>query len=245
MGTVLVTGGSRGIGRGICQAFLEKGYNVAFTCRSLENLNIGLGKLNQYAVNSKVDGILCDSGIYSDVKKTIEKVIEEFNGIDILVNNAGVRKYGSVFDLSVEEWMESVNTNINGYFFFCKEVLPHLLKSSNPWIFNIGSTAGRVPFAGGIAYNTTKSAVYGFSDSLQLDVRNKGIRVCNICPGNVFNKEFECPNEEDWQMKPENIGHTITSLINISNRAMPSLLEIRPTIIPEHPEKGIRSLRYI
>lgn len=245
MGTVLVTGGSRGIGRGICQAFLEEGYNVAFTCRSPESLNIGLEKLKPYSVNSKAIGILCDSGSYYDVKSAIKRVIEEFNGIDILVNNAGVRKYGSIFDLSVEDWTESVNTNINGYFLFCKETLPYLLKSSKPWIFNIGSTAGRVPFGGGIAYNTTKSAVYGLSDSLQLDVRNKGIRVCNICPGNVFNKEFECPKEEDWQMKPEDIGHTITSLVNIDSRAMPSLLEVRPTLIPESPEKGIRTLRYI
>lgn len=243
--TVLVTGGSRGIGRGICQAFLEEGYNVAFTCRNQDNLNFALKKLEPYSHNSKLIGLLCNSGNFKEVNMTVKKVVEEFDGIDILINNAGVRKYGSIFSLSVEDWIESVNTNINGYFYFCKEVLPYLLQSGNPWIFNIGSTAGRVPFAEGIAYNTTKFAINGFSDSIQLDVRNHGVRVCNISPGNVFNKEFECPEEEEWQMKPEDIGHTIASLININNRAMPSVLEIRPTVIPEHPEKGIKSLRYI
>ncbi len=190
-------------------------------------------------------GVVCDSGDHIQVRETVKRVATTYGQLDILVNNAGVRKYGSIFDLSIEDWLDSVGTNINGYFFFCKETLPYLLQSSNPWIFNIGSTAGRIPFGGGVAYNTTKAAINGFSDSVQMDVRNKGIRVCQIAPGNVYIRETECPPEEEWQMKPQDIGDLIALLIRLDKRAMPSLLEIRPTCIPEHPEEGIRALRFV
>ncbi|MGE5328642.1 MAG: SDR family NAD(P)-dependent oxidoreductase [Deltaproteobacteria bacterium] len=245
MQTVLVTGGSRGIGRGICQAFLEEGYNVAYTCTNNDSIHLAEEKLKEYRKNDNLFGVVCNSGIYEEVKATIKKVINRFGSLDILINNAGLRKYGSIQDITIEDWNNSVNTNINGYFYFCKEAINYLKKSDNAWIINIGSTAGRVPFAGGIAYNTTKSATNGFSDSLQLDLRNEGVRVCNICPGNVFNKDFECPEDEAWQMRPIDIGKFIISFINLNERVMPSVLEIRPTKIPEHPAKGIKSLRYI
>ena len=245
MNNVLVTGGSRGIGFGICQALLESGYNVVFTCRTKENLAYAQEKLSVIVKNNIIKGVICDSGIYSNVQSAIQLTIEELGGLDILVNNAGVRKYGSICDISVEDWVDAINTNINGYFYFCKLLLPYLESSKNPWIFNIGSTAAYNPFAGGVSYNTTKAAIHAFSSSIELDVRNKGIRVCAISPGNVFNKEHPCPQEDMWMMKPIDIGYCILNLLKCNFNATPSFIEIKPTNSPEHPDKGIRSLRYI
>ena len=104
MKRVLITGGSKGIGLGICKVLLEKGYNVVFTSRSEENIRKAIEKLNNVCnVNNMIKGIKCDSSRFDDVKETIEKAFDFMGGIDILINNAGVRKYGNIFDLEVEE----------------------------------------------------------------------------------------------------------------------------------------------
>lgn len=245
MSTVLVTGGSRGIGKGICEAFLRQGDNVAYTCHNIETLEKSKEYFQKLSNKDKFIGLLCNSGDYTQVKETICKVLEKFQSLDILVNNAGVRKYGTIFDISVEAWNEAIATNVNGYFYFCKCTLPYLLKSNDPWIFNVGSTAAYSPFSGGISYNTTKAAVHGLSRALELDVRNNGIRVCNIVPGNVYNKDIPCKKDDDWMMCPIDIGNCIISLLNLDKRAMTSVVEIKPTNAPKHPESGIRALRYI
>lgn len=245
MATVLVTGGSRGIGRGICEAFLSRGDNVAYTCHNVETLEDSRKRFQKLSNENTFLGLMCNSGEYTQVSETVDKVFEMFSGIDILVNNAGIRKYGTIYDISIEEWNEAVATNVNGYFYFCKCTLPYLLKSKDPWIFNIGSTAANSPFSGGISYNTTKAAVHGFSSSLQLDVRNDGIRVCNIVPGNVYNKDIPCQEEDEWMMKPIDIGNCIISLLQLDQRAMTSVVEIKPTNAPKHPEPGIRALRFV
>ena len=245
MSNVLVTGGSRGVGLGICEAFLEKGHNVVFTCRSTDNLTRALERLSVVSNKNIVRGIICDSGVYLDVQNAVRDTLNILDNIDILVNNAGVRKYGSIYDVSIEDWIDAVNTNINGYFYFCKLFIPYLEKSENAWIFNIGSTAAHAPFAGGVSYNTTKAAVHAFSSSIELDVRKKGIRVCTVSPGNVFNKDYPCPQEDTWMMNPIDIGHCIISLLNYDRNITPSIIEVKPTNSPEHPEKGIRALRYL
>jgi len=245
MSNVLVTGGSRGVGKGICQSFLEQGHNVVFTCRSQENLSDCMNSLSSFAKQNIFRGVICDSGIFEEVRSAVSSSVDIMGSIDILVNNAGLRKYGSIQDINVESWIEAVNTNINGYFYFCKLCLPHLKKSIDPWIFNIGSTAAYTSFAGGISYNTTKAAVHALSSSIELDVRKEGIRVCTISPGNIFNKEHECPKEDVWMMKPVEVGYCIVNLLKFDKSITPTIIELKPTDSPDHPEKGIRTLRYI
>lgn len=245
MAGVLINGGSRGIGRGICQAFLNQGHRIVFTCRSQDSLEKTIKLFSKSFPCSEYHGIICDSKDFTQVQATVDKAAEILGGIDILVNNAAVRKYGSIYDISIDDWDEAVAINVNGYFYFCKCSLQYLLKSKDAWIFNVGSTAANHPFAGGVSYNTTKAAVHGFSDSMQLDIRNDGIRVCNVIPNNVFNRDMECGCEDQWMMKPLDIGNCIVSQLGMDKRCTPSNIEIKPTDSPKHPDCGIRSLRYI
>lgn len=245
MANVLITGGARGIGRGISEAFVKNGDNIVYTCQNEESLEKSFEILKRLGGAGSVHGILCDSKDYCQVKKTVDEAAKLLQGIDILVNNAAVRKYGTLYEISVNEWEEAIATNVNGYFYFCKCSINYLLESTNAWVINIGSTAGNNSFSGGISYNTTKSAIHGFSGSLQLDMRMSGIRVCNVIPGNVFNKDSVCPKDDEWMMKPIDIGNSIVSQLSINSRCMPTILELKPTYAPVHPEKGIRALRYV
>lgn len=245
MANVLINGGSRGVGRGICEAFINNGDNVFFTCKNEKSLQNSLEILQQGAKESQVFGTICDSRDYLQVKNTIDMVYREMKGIDILVNNAGIRTYGTIEEIEVEDWINAVETNINGYFYFTKYSMPYLLKSKRAWIFNIGSTAGINAFSGGISYNTTKAAIHGFSASLELDVRSKGIRVCNVIPGNVYIKEDECRLDDEWMLKPIDIGNSIIAQTKLDKNCLISSLVIKPTKSPQHPSKGIQALRYV
>lgn len=244
MAKILVNGGSRGIGRGICEAFLRAGDMVTYTCRSKENLRESEVYFSEITGGLGYTGILCDSGDYGQVEIAVVRAMEFMSGIDILVNNAGVRKYGQVEDLSVENWNEAVATNVNGYFYFAKCASLHIQNSENPWIFNVGSTAANHPFLGGISYNATKAAVHGLSGSLHLEGRESGIRVCCISLGNVNNKESINPDDA-WMIKPLEVGRTVILLTKIDRGVAPDLVELKPSMAPNHPAPGIQALKYV
>lgn len=245
MANVLVNGGSRGIGRGICEAFIKNGDNVFFTCKDEKMLNYSMKLLQKYTVQNHIYGCVCDSRNPKQVKDAVNSANDLMGGVDILVNNAGIRKYGTIEEINIDDWIDAVETNINGYFYFVKFVLPYLLISQNAWIFNVGSTAGIYAFSGGISYNTTKAATHGFSSSLELDVRERGVRVCNVIPGNVFNKDTECKCEDQWMLKPVDIGNTMVAQTKLEKNCLVSSLVIKPTNSPHHPENGIAALKYV
>jgi 3-oxoacyl-[acyl-carrier protein] reductase len=241
---ILITGASRGLGRGIVRCLLEYGFKIFAVARSLERLEeLKLSITGE--LQSRLEIFDCDVRDHSKIKEAVQACIDRYHRLDILINNAALRVYGGIEEIEVQDWLDAVNTNINGYFFFAKECLPWLKNSPNSWIFNIGSTAGRVPFQGGISYNTTKGAVHAFSESLILDIRRMNVRVCNIIPSNIWNKDFTAPVEEKWMLDPNDIGEVILKLFDLDKKILISSIEVRPTVIPDTPEKGIRMLRYI
>ena len=156
---------------------------------------------------------------------------QDLGGLDVLVNNAGVGRFGTVDEMSPEHWHQVIETNLNGVYYACHESIPHLKARGGGWIINIGSLAGKNPFAGGAAYNASKFGLLGFSEAMMLDVREHGIRVCCIMPGSVdthFNNKQPSP-ENAWMIQPEDIARLVMELLAFPENALPSRIEIRPT----------------
>jgi NADP-dependent 3-hydroxy acid dehydrogenase YdfG len=157
------------------------------------------------------------------------------DGLDILINNAGVGGFAPVDQISVDLWHTIIETNLNGVFYCCREAVPHLRKRGAGWIINIGSLAGKNPFAGGAAYNASKFAIVGFSEAMMLDVREDNIRTSYIMPGSVatyFNDHT--PNEADaWKIQPEDIAQIVMDLLAMNPRTLPSRVEVRPSRPPK------------
>jgi 3-oxoacyl-[acyl-carrier protein] reductase len=229
----IVTGGSKGIGYAVAEALARSGANVVICARNGEEVETAARTLNELG-EGRVIGQRCDMRSYDDVRNLIARAIDEFDRIDVLVNNAGVGGFAPVDEISTEQWARIIETNLSGVFYACREAVPHMKRLDAAWIINIGSLAGKNPFAGGAAYNASKFGLLGFSEAMMLDVRRHGIRVSCIMPGSVATHFSGHPPTEDeaWKTQPEDIAQIVMDLIAMPERTIPSRIEVRPTHPP-------------
>ena len=227
---VLVTGGSRGIGRAIAEALLEEGARVAICGRSQESLDEAVRALS---AKGEVAGKTCDMGRNGEVEALLAFAAERFGGLVALVNNAGVGHFAPVHELTVEQWREVIDTNLTGVFFATKAAVPLMRKRGGGFILNIGSLAGKNPFAGGAAYNASKFGLNGMTEAMMMDLRYENIRVSQIMPGSV-ETEFRPGGADnaDWKLSAREIAEMAVHLIAMPERNLASRVEMRPSKPP-------------
>ncbi len=230
-GTVLITGGTKGIGYGIAEVLLRERMNVAVTGRTQRAADEAAARLNEMGAGRAL-GVAADVRDLASQKKAVDTVIKEWGKLDVLVANAGVGHFGSIETLTPEQWQETIDTNLTGVFYSLKASLDELAKTKG-YVITIASLAGTNFFAGGSAYNASKFGLVGFTQAAMLDVRDRGIRVTTIMPGSVatfFNNHT--PSEADaWKIQPEDIGEMVLSLLRMNPRTLPSKIEVRPSIV--------------
>ena len=230
----VVTGGTKGIGRGIAEALAREGIDVCVSARSRNEIDetvrdlMALGK-------SRVTGIVCDVRIHAQIKSLFELAEIEFGGVDILVNNAGIGIFASVEEMSPEDFGAVLETNLFGVFYCCHEAIPLMKKRGGGYIINISSLAGANPHPRMAAYNASKFGLNGFSEALMQEVRHDGIKVSYIMPGSV-NTEFggDSPSDTNaWQLQPFDVARVVIDLLHHDDRSLPSRVEIRPSKPPK------------
>lgn len=229
----IVTGGSRGIGRGVVEALLGEGWRVRFCSRSPESVEEAERELSGRGF---AFGQAVDVRRQEEVDAFVERVRKEEGRIDCLVNNAGLGVFGAVDELTGEQWREVIETNLSGCFYFLRAVSPVMKAQESGWIFNIASLAGKNPFAGGGAYNASKFGLVGLSEAAMLDLRSHGVRVAAILPGSVdtgFGHRRDPNQDRSWMLKPEDIASMILHLLSYPENALPSLVEMRPAKPPK------------
>lgn len=232
--TAIVTGASKGIGYSVAEQIARAGANVVICARDEEEVNKAAEELSNKG-GGKVLGVTSNMREYEQVRRLVAKAVDQFGGLDILINNAGVGVFDSIEKIPVEKWHQVLQTNLDGPFFASREAIPHMRKRGGGWIINIGSLAGKNPFAGGAAYNASKFGLLGFSEAMMLDVRHDGIRVSCIMPGSVethFNGHS--PGQEGaWKLQGEDIAEMVMDLLSFHSRALPSRVEMRPSQPPK------------
>lgn len=221
----LVTGGNRGIGRGIAEALADAGLTVALTARKLDDATRAAA-----AIGRGARGYACDVRRYADVQALFAAVTRDLGGVDVLVNNAGVGLFGPVAEMNVEDWHAVIETNVNGVFYCTREAIPRMRSRGGGYIFNVSSLAGRNAFPGASAYCASKHAVNGFSEVLFQEVRDDGIRVTYLMPGSVATEFGRGATEKSgWALQPEDVGEMVVDLLRTNPRALHSRVEMRPS----------------
>jgi len=180
--TAVITGATRGIGRGIALTFAKHGANVAFTfssseeaARSLENELISLGvKAKSYKSNA---------ADFTEAQELIDEVMKSFGNIDILINNAGITKDNLLMRMSEKDFDEVIDVNLKSVFNMTKAVQRIMLKNRNGAIINMSSVVGIKGNAGQANYAASKSGIIGFSKSVALELGSRNIRCNVIAPG--------------------------------------------------------------
>ncbi len=227
--SAIVTGGTRGIGRAIARALLQAGASVAICGRNPERVSGAVDQLRA-ETGSKVLGKAADVRDEGEVAGLFSMVEESFGGVDILVNSAGVGVFRPVAQLTLEDWKQTIETNLTGVFLCCQQALRRFRGRAGGFIVNLSSLAGRNAFAGGAAYNASKFALNGFSEALMLDHRYDNVRVSTIMPGSV-KTEFSGPSSgpgDDWKIAPEDVAETVLAVLRMPARTLISAVEIRP-----------------
>jgi 3-oxoacyl-[acyl-carrier protein] reductase len=230
----IVTGGTKGIGRGIAEALVRNGAHVCVSARRQLEIDRAVPELNTLGPGSAV-GVVCDVRDYGQVKSLFEHAAAELGGIDILINNAGIGIFQAVEQMSPEDFRAVLETNLFGVFYCCHEVIPLMKQRGGGYIINISSLAGANAHPMMAAYNASKFGLNGFSEALMQEVRHDGIKVSYIMPGSV-NTEFggDTPDEsKSWQLQPEDIARVVLDLLQHDERSLPSRIEIRPSRPPK------------
>ena len=174
---ILVTGGSRGIGRACVERFTSQGHSVAFIYKS------NYEAAREVCLSTGAHGICADLCDPATAKMATAAAISRLEGIDVLVNNAGISQIKLFTDISDDDWQAMLNTNLSGAFYITREVSKHMINQKSGRIINIGSMWGKVGASCEVHYSATKAALRGFTQSLAKELGPSGITVNCVEPG--------------------------------------------------------------
>lgn len=203
MKTVIVTGGSRGIGAAIVVELAKNNYNVVLNYNNSEEKAKKIKKdLKEQGINIEI--FKADVSKREDVKKLVNFTIEKYNNIDILINNAGIDQIKPFMDITNEDWNKIIQTNLNSVFYCSQEVLKNMIHNKKGCIINISSIWGITGASCEVAYSVSKAGIDGMTKALAKEMGLSNIRVNSIAPGIVdtdMNKELSF--EELQELKNE------------------------------------------
>ena len=182
MKTVLITGGSRGIGKCIAENLAKEGFNVVLNYNKSEKQAKQIKQeLSEQGINIEI--CKADVSKREEVKKLVKFTLNKFKNIDILINNAGIAKLQMFNDITDEDWQDMISTNLNSVFYTTQEVLPNMIHNKNGCIINISSVWGMVGASCEVAYSVSKAGIDGMTKSLAKELGLSNIRVNSVAPG--------------------------------------------------------------
>ena len=193
--TAIITGGAQGLGLGIAKRFIDSGAEVIIWDIDENILNEAVKALDSKKLSSQI----VDVTNFVNVKNSINEII---NGkkIDIFINNAGVTGLTSgLWDYPIKEWHKVLNVNLNGAFYCCKAIVPHMIKNNYGRIVNVASVAGKDGNANASAYSSAKAAVIGLTKSLGKELADKNIAVNAVTPASAKTRILDQMSEDHVQ----------------------------------------------
>lgn len=191
MKVCVITGASSGIGYAAAKLFSERGYRV-------------------YGISRRGE-LGADVRNYEEIRGAIERVVEKEGGLDILLVNAGIARVGYVEEFEISDWLEVLNTNLNGAFYTVKAALPHIKEGGH--IIFVGSIASKRAFPGWAAYCASKWGLLGFAKSLGEELKGR-IKVSTVLPGAVDTPLWEgIGGDRSRMLKAEDVAKVILNIV--------------------------------
>lgn len=217
---VLVTGGSRGIGRAIALSFAKNGANIIINYTSNEEAAINVKKeVEKFGKQCEI--IKCDVSNYEDVLGMIDNIIKKFKKIDVLINNAGITKDNLLMRMKESDFKKVIDINLNGVFNITKAVSKFMIKEKFGKIINITSVVGIIGNAGQSNYCASKAGIIGFTKSIAKELASRNINVNAIAPGFIETDMTEILNEKLKEKMIEQIPQkTVGKVENIADTAL-------------------------
>lgn len=227
----LITGASRGIGRGVALRFAKEGMHVALVARNAEGLEETARQCRALGVKAHV--LPCDLTDVSRTKGLVNETVKTLGKLTVLVNNAGQINRAPVGEGDLEKWDEVLDLNVKALMHLTHHAVAALAKAAPSAIINIASVSSKITHAGGALYCATKHAVLGYSNALFEDVREKGIKVSALCPGYVNTEMAADQNLNlDRAIQVEDIADAIVWVLRSPATVCPTEMTLRPQRTP-------------
>ena len=217
--TVLVTGGTRGIGYAMVQLFAAEGANIAFIYMSSVERAVALEQ-ELAGKGIKAKGYKADVALFDDAQKIVDEVVKEFGRIDVLVNNAGITRDGLLMRMNEQQWDEVIDTNLKSAFNYTKACTPIMMRQRSGCILTVSSVVGIHGNAGQANYSASKAGLIGFTKSVAKELASRGVRANVIAPGFVItDMTQQIPEEKlaEWcKTIPMQRGASVEEIANVA-----------------------------
>jgi NAD(P)-dependent dehydrogenase (short-subunit alcohol dehydrogenase family) len=215
-----ITGASRGVGAAVARAFHGDGMKVALASRSGDDLGL-----------SDALGVECDVRDADAVSAAVDATVERFGGIDVVVANAGVGAYGPFLEMDPEDVEAMIDINLKGTLYTARSTLPHVIERQGDFV-SLASVAGLRAFPGEAVYNASKFGQLGFTRSLDLELRERGVRVTNIAPGGIATDfamgSGRTPESVDGMMSADEVADVVLFAVNQPRNLRMMTVSFRP-----------------
>jgi short-subunit dehydrogenase len=227
----IITGASRGIGLAVAKALAADGVRVFLAARGEVDLARAAESI---ATNGGEAGYLgCDMGDLEQIETMFASAMKSLGGVDILVNNAGFNVKGPAVGLSARDWDRILGVNLRAAFILSKSAADEMIRQGSGYIINIGSGASQTPIANNAAYCASKFGLLGFSESLALELRDKGVKVSIILPGSTATFFGDSTPESKLASMPgmlraEDVANCVLFLLRQAPQAWTSVMNLRP-----------------
>ena len=210
---VVITGGSKGIGKAIAFGLAAVGAKVVLAARTRETLEQVAASLRESGAEALA--VPTDVTDAEAVERLIQKTLDAYGRLDILVNNAGIGRFGPVVDFMPNDWDTVLSSNLKAVYLCTKSALSPMLAQGSGQIINVLSVAAKVAFEASSAYCAAKAGALAFTKVLASEVRQQNIRVTAVLPGSVHTPFWdEIPQHPDFEqmLKPEHVADTVVSV---------------------------------
>lgn len=222
--TALITGAGKGLGKAIALAFAAEGINLALVARTQSDLEQVQKEAKAINNEIKIVFAVADVSDNGSVKNAVAELKEKLNNIDILVNNAGIGKFGNFMALEVEDFENTIKTNLFGPYYLIRAVLPDMLERKSGDIVNVSSSAGLKGAPVSSAYSASKFGLIGLSESLMLEVRKSNIRVFTMTPSTIATDlaiDLKLTDgNPDKVLQPEDFAELLLAHLKMNRRAL-------------------------
>ena len=183
--TAVITGGSRGIGKGIALQFAAEGANIAIT-NIIDNEEFAAAVQELTALGVKAKGYVSDASVFADAENVIDEITKDFGRVDILVNNAGITRDTLLMRMTEEQWDQVLTVNLKSVFNLTKAAIKPMMKQKSGSIVNMSSVVGVNGNAGQANYSASKAGIIGFTKSVAKELGSRNVRCNAIAPGFII-----------------------------------------------------------
>jgi 3-oxoacyl-[acyl-carrier protein] reductase len=201
--TAVITGGSRGIGKGIALRFAAEGANIAIT-NIIDNDEFQATVSEIAALGVKAKGYVSDASVFADAENVIDEIVRDFGTVDILVNNAGITRDTLLMRMTEEQWDQVLTVNLKSVFNLTKAAIRPMMKQKSGSIVNMSSVVGVNGNAGQANYSASKAGIIGFTKSVAKELGSRNVRCNAIAPGFILTEMTSKLPEDvksDWISK--------------------------------------------